>query len=110
MAFPWQLALSAMETSDNNAPVRTQGRLDETTHHLQLSGHSSDWVPMDCLTLSIVIGEAEEEGDHTSPFAFALATSPVHGFTIPTEATSLPPLISVERFSFPLAQRLHLRC
>jgi len=111
MAFPWQLALSAMETSADIGSVCSQERLDEATHHLQLSDRSSDWVPMDCLTLSLpIIGEAEEEGDNSCTFAFDLALSLVHGFTTSTESTSLPAVISVERYCGPVAQRLQLRC
>jgi hypothetical protein len=110
MAFPWQFALSAMITSADISPACTQERLDEATHHLQLSGRSSDWVPIDCLTFALVIGEAEEEWDNPCTFALDFAASPVHGFTTSTECTSLPTLISLERSCYAFAQRLHLRC
>jgi hypothetical protein len=111
MAFPWQLALSAMETSADTSSVCTQERLDEATHHLQLSGRSSDRLPTGCLTLSLlVVGEAEEEGDNSCTFAFDLAPSPVHGFTTSTESPSPPTVISVVRSCGPVAQRLQLRC
>lgn len=110
MAFPWQFALSAMETSRDSASVGTQERLGEATHHLKLSGRSCDWVPMDCLALSLAVSEADEEGDDICPFAFDLAPSPVHHFTTGTEAPSLPPQIPAARSPYSLAQRLHLRC
>jgi hypothetical protein len=110
LAFPWQLALSAMESATQTIALGSQVRLDEASHHLQLSGVASSRTPLDCLTLSMMIGEVEQEGDDICAIAFDLIAFPAHGFSISMESAAVPANFSVERSSPPLAQRLCLRC
>jgi hypothetical protein len=110
MAFPWQLALSAMERATHTIALGSQVRLDEASHHLQWSGAASDQAPLDCLTLSMVMGEVEQEGADTCTVGFDLVAFPAHSFSVSMESAAVPASFSVERSSPPLAQRLCLRC
>ncbi|SIO67692.1 hypothetical protein SAMN05444166_8423 [Singulisphaera sp. GP187] len=110
LAFPWQLALSAVECSTQTIAVGAQGRFDEATQHLQMSGDASARTPWDCLTISMVIGEPEPEGDDACAFAFDLIAFPAYGCSMSVESAAVPTMISTQRSSPPLTQPLCLRC
>jgi hypothetical protein len=110
LAWPWNVALSAIETSQNAAPADASSSLIAGTHRGHRVNRFGRWVQSGCPAISQDYETGEEEGDAVGPWQAApwlpLLTRPPEA----PELASGSPAQALTRPPIPVARRCRLRC
>lgn|GEM_PF-6225223 len=111
MAFPWQLAFSAIERSAAESLLSASHRQIEVAPPPQWQSRSATTpTSLDCLMLVLDASEAEEEGNDFCPLDLTVAVALLEGAGFPTESRAAPLAIPAERIPSPHFVRFCLRC
>ncbi len=110
MAWPWNVALSAIETSQDVVPTGSSSCLVPGTHRGHRINRFGKWVQAGCPAISQDYQKGEEESDDVGPLQ---AASGLFLFPLPPDALGLAsgaPAPAISLPSISIARLCRLRC